>query len=264
METMEISDTVVDIIRTRSGLREKHREQIGKAWDHTAKQVRWTCANLISTLAHSGQQSMETILTATEIVDRFLAVCLETCPSRIAAFAPRGLRLLAGTILLLASKIAEVDAVLGVDDLVAFYGRRLPMTMLRLELEVGAVVGFAFPTPSTGYFLAELVRAAALSDMERSLAEYLVELSLASSGLMHRTPLLLVAAAVKLSLEACRGPQATPALVWRVCDCDELLLNRVVGELVYIARSAACRDSMISQQYPRAYLELLYAVPSSP
>lgn len=227
-------------------LRKKDSDHAGLRRDILAMppriwKIRWACANLISSMAHTNSQSPAAYHVAIEILDRYIASGV-TLP----ALDPGdGLLELSGVILVLASKITEMNTV-GIAELERFCGFRPRSTLLTLELEIANRIGFVFPTPGLEYFLADLIAGDCPDPSEASIAQLLSEIAIGSPDLLHLPPLILLAASVHLA----------KIIAGTVCQPNPAVTLAAI-KLASVAKAVRFDTCLMLQHFPRGIVDLV-------
>jgi hypothetical protein len=246
---MAEEDPVAAVLRELDSTHGELRMHLYHHASPAVKRVRWACANLISAMAHTHSQSVDMVLVAFEILDRYICSGVELPPTD----PPNVVMALSGVIAILASKTTEAENVLDVDDLTMFCGRRLGMTLVAAELEVANRIGFAFPTPAAGYFFEEVVGRSA-SPVTRSLAAYYSEFAIASPLLLQYSPMLLIAASTEMARSAAR------CLDWvrSPCGHSPAMISHAAGAIWDATRGITPGNCLIMKQLPRAHLDMAH------
>jgi hypothetical protein len=251
MDTSEYSEDIAEQLRTHDAARAEIREHIRVDTQQGTMKSRWACANMISNMAHSSNQTPDTIIAAIELLDRYVASSVGI-PG---VWHMDGLRELAGTLLVMASKLTAVRDVLEIEELIKFCGHRPKASLLAMELWIANSVKFAFPTPSAGYFFVVLADAVRLSRVARAIAELLMEISLSCTQLLGRSPLVLIAASIMAAQDAAHEKIVPfPEAVAKICG-DGLI--GVSLEIANVAKTMDRRNCLIVQQFPIAILAMV-------
>jgi hypothetical protein len=143
-------------------------------------------------------------------------------------------RLLSSTCLLLACKVEEIYHPT-VEDLVAWSGSCFTKEQL-VTMEQNLLINvfnFDISTPTRYEFSSQFATLAKLTDHERSMVTYLVELSLFDFNLNYFRPSLVAAGAIHLTLQMLKSRNSriwSPALE-KITRCNEYELREVVMRL---------------------------------